>query len=328
MIRVLFLRRQKLGGIATYTEILRHALKAEGIDVVIDDAEEWIPNETGWKTDRKVSKLLTDAAKGFDIVHAFGYRSAWACSEAFYLKKAWLYTAYDMPKTTVSALIDRLNAARMGICVSRAVKRALDSAETLNLEIVVPGSYVPELTLGRDEAREKLGLELDSPLVLAMGPFGSDRGFKALWSMSDQLKYEMPSVNVVALGPIGTEETGRNVTIVDDSFDKWEWLSAADIVLVPYERAGFSMVAAEAMRMGKVVVARRAGGLSEMGTENVNLELFDHDDDLLYTMLQILNSPIHQETIGSSAAIRAEDWFDLERCAREHAQIYRELVNR
>ncbi len=168
MIRVLFLRRQRIGGIATYTEVLRHSLKAEGIDVVIDDAESWIPNETGWKADRQVSKALHEAAKGFDVVHAFGYRSAWACSEAFYLKKPWLYTAYDMPKTTVGPLIDRLNASRVGICVSRAVKKPLEEAETLNLEVVVPGVYVPEFRLETQEARVKLGLDPESPVVLAV----------------------------------------------------------------------------------------------------------------------------------------------------------------
>ncbi len=141
--RVLFIRRQKVGGIATYSDALARELENHGIEVVIDDAEDWIPNETGFATDRRVTKLVKKAAQGFDLVHAWGYRPAWACSEAFYLRSPWIFTAYDIPKTTNSQLIDRLNAARTGLCVTRAVKLKLEAADTINLELVPPGLATP-----------------------------------------------------------------------------------------------------------------------------------------------------------------------------------------
>lgn len=316
-----------MGGIASYCDALRVSLKDQGIDVVVDDADEWIPNETGWSVDRAVSKKLQDAAKGFEIVHAFGYRAAWACNEAFYLKRHWVYTAYDLPKTTASQLIDRLNAARTGICVGSAVKHKLDSADALNLRTIVPGVWVPPHRLSKAEARQQLGICDDQTVVLAIGPYGSDRGFSALWDAATQLGQEVSDVMVCALGPVD-QDPGHSVRVVAPPFDKWMWLAACDIVVAPYERAGFSMAAAEAMRFGKVVLMRRAGGLPDMGTENVNIELFENDDDLLFCLIELLNSPIHRESVSDSAAIRAESGFDLERCAREHAQLYRDLLTR
>ena len=115
---------------------------------------------------------------------------------------------------------------------------------------------------------------------------------------------------------------------MEQEFDRWTWLQAADIVFVPYTRAGWSMVAAEAMALGKAVLVRRAGGLPDMGTENVNIEIFENDDEVLFMLLELLNSPIHRESLGSAARARASERFTIERCAREHAKIYRDLLSR
>ena len=45
--RVLILRRQEFGGIATYTNLLADALHDEDIEAIVDDAEDWIPNKKG-----------------------------------------------------------------------------------------------------------------------------------------------------------------------------------------------------------------------------------------------------------------------------------------
>lgn len=330
MLRVLFLRRQRVGGIATYTEVLRHRLEMEGVDVVIDDATGWIPNETGFRVDRKVSRALRDAVRGFDLVHAFGYRAAWACSEAFYVKQPWLYTAYDMPKTTMAALVDRLNAARRGICSSTAVKRELDGGDTLHLEVITPGVYVPDETRTTEEARLALGLDADERVVLGFGRLVPERGFDALRNAAAELVRDTDKVSVVIVGegPEASRLGGEGCRVVTGEFDKWLWLQAAEIVVVPSRRAGFSMVAAEAMMLGKPVLVRRTGGLADMGIENVSLEVFDEDDDLLFVLLELLNSPIHLDSVGEAGRYRAEDRFDLGKCVNKHVNLYRDLTSR
>lgn len=327
--RVLFLRRQSIGGLASYSDALAFALAEQDIEVVIDNAESWIPNETGWSVDRKVTKLVRDAAKGFDLMHAWGMRSAWACSEAFYLRFPWVATAYDMPKTTAQPLIDRLGAARSIICSSRAVKDALDDANLVNLDIIVPGVYKPDHLVDQAVARQSLGLEETEKIALVLERDVPENCLSILDDVANQLVEELPNASIViaGIGKVSQDYGGKGCRVLRGDFDQWLWLSAADLILVPGNRKGFSVTAAYAMLMGKPVLARKAGGLPEMGVENVSLDLFEKDEEIFYSLYEILNAPIHANSLGNAARIRAEDRFDLQRCAADHARLYRDLLS-
>lgn len=328
MKRVLFVRRQSEGGLAQFTDALAFALESEGFDVVVDDAQSWIPNETGFQADRKVSKQFKEAVKGFDMVHAFGYRAAWAASEAFYLKFPWVYTAWDMPKTTVSQLIDRLNAGRLGICPTRAVKKALEEGDAVNLEIVTPGVWVPEDGESKEEARTALGMDEQSELVVLMGPFGPDSGAEEAVQSLREVQSRRPGTPVAVVGDWKGSELPESFIRAGKGFDRMRWLQAAEVVVVSDERAGFSMTAGEAMMLGRAVIVRRAGGLPEMGVENVHIEVFEGGLDLTELVLDVLTAPIHREAMGDAARVRALDRFNLGLCAAEHARIYRDLLAR
>lgn len=330
MLRVLMLRRQVVGGMASLSSGLSVALEEFGVEAVLEDAEGVIPNETGWWVDRKVSKRVKDLAKGFDVVHAWGYRSAWACGEAFYLRKPWFYTAYDLPKTTQAALIDRLASARAGICSSRAVKKALEDGDAVHLEVVTPGVYVEGTLPSREDARGRLGIAEDARLVLGLGRLVLERGFDALASAAEVFSEDVPRGQVVIAGdgPEGRGLPGPGRRVVTGRFSKWDWICAADLVVVPSRRAGFSLVAAEAMWAGVPVLARETGGLPEMGVRDVSLELFEEDGDLPYCMTELMAGPVHLASLGSAGRARAADRFDLRECARRHAELYREAVSR
>ena len=137
--RVLLLKRQTLGGMHTHAADLALALQSQDVEAVVLEAGDWMPNETGPKFDRDVSKRLVQEADGFDIVHAFGYRCAWACSAAFGDRRRWIYTAYDLPKTKHLLLVARLNDAGAGLAVARAVTRALDDMLVMRVETVPVG---------------------------------------------------------------------------------------------------------------------------------------------------------------------------------------------
>lgn len=332
--RVLYIRRQRVGGIATYSEALGKELESHGIEVVIDDAEDWIPNETGFATDRRVTKLVKKAAQGFDLVHAWGYRPAWACSEAFYLRFPWVFTAYDIPKTTNSQLIDRLNAARTGLCVTRAVKLKLEAADTINLEVISPGIAAPPPLLEKVEARQRLALPTQGAVILGFGRMERERGFDALLAAMPTVWNRMSDVHLVLLGD-GAEHDelekqarseGARVSVVRRVVDKWMWLRAADIVVVPSRRAGFSMVAGEAMMAGAPVLARRTGGLPEMGHEDVSIAFFHDDDDLGDKLSSLLAEPVLLQTQAYSGQVRVEDQYQIAEAGRRHATLYRDLL--
>lgn len=306
------------------------ALDAEGIELVIDDADKWIPDKTGFAVDKGVTKAMNKAAQGFDCVHAWGLRAAWAASEAFYLRFPWVYTAYDEPKSTHSELVDRLNAARRGLCSSPFVKERLDAADTLNLEVAMPGVAPPE-DLGettRDAARKQLGIRDDAKLVVACGRFVADRGFEALTTAFEDVRRELPDATLLlsGAGPEPPPIHQDGVDVRGPLASVWPALCAADLVVVPSTRAGFSLFGAEAMWAGTPVLYRNTGGLRDMAENGSTAFFFDLDVDLAPRIVEILESDLTRETVANAGNLRAHARYKLERYARETAQVYREAV--
>lgn len=328
--RVLVLRRQKFGSAKTLLNALPQALDAEGIEVVVDDAD-WIPDVTGFSSDKETSKLVKRAAQGFDLVHAWGYRAAWACSEAFYVRFPWIYTAYDMPKTRHSELVDRLNATHRGVCSSHAVKTALDDVDTLNLEVVAPGvadTESPLATMSREDARAKIGIRDDAFLIVGMGNFVADKGFDALVEAFPSVLERVPNARFYLSGsgpePPPIHQEGMEVRGPLSSV--WPALCAADLVVVPSRRAGFSLLGAEAMWAGVPVLYRRTGGLVDMIDEGINGYFFDEDEDLAAKIIEVYESDLTRESVARSGLLRAQARYKFERYAREMAHIYREVA--
>jgi len=312
------------------SNLIEQVLPEFGLSADIVDADEWIPDRTGGKTDKEVSKKLREVAKGYHLVHAFGYRCAWACSVAFGLKAPWIYTAHDMPRTTIPVFIEKLGAARTGICSSRAVKRALQEGDATNLDVILPGTQaVPSETSAEatKRAKEALGLDPDGRLVLGLGRLVADHGFDALANAASNLTSDVPGMRVMIIGQGPEADALRQpgCEVMEQSVDAIPWLTAADVVVVPHRRCGFSMVAAEAMAIGKPVLARETGGLAEMGVRDVSIDLFESDEDLPYAVMDLLGSSILRESLGLAARARAYERFSLRDSVRAYSELYHDL---
>lgn len=328
MLRALFITRQPAGGTVFYARNLAQQLESRGMEAVVDDCSSWIPDRTGWQVDRPVSKMLREAAKGFDVVVAFGYRSAWACAEAFYLKRPWVYIAYDTPRTTHNQLIDRLSSARAGICASRTTKRILDDADGVNLTIVVPGVPDPPADVpDKAAAREQLGIRDDARFVVAMGRPVADTGLDAFDELGPMLREDVPRFEGMIL-PIGGTMTPKTLRLAPEGTDPWALLSAADVVLVPARRAGFSMTAGMAMKLGKPVLARDLNALREIGVRDVSMEFFEDGDDAFYKLMDMLAAPTYLESLGAAARTRANDYLSMDRCGKEMYALLKEVITR
>lgn len=333
--KVLFLRRQRIGGIASYSSALAEALVRRGIEVDIEDADRWIPNETGSKPDSKVTPQLKKKAENYHAVHAFGYRSAWACGAAFRSNAAWFYSAYDMPKTTHELLIDKLNEAQAGICSSRAVYRALDEAIAIDLVTEPPG------ILATEKSSPRIG-ESGQPVIAAIGRLTPEKGFEALihamervWEVHPDAQLSLATVPSFPARPEYEKElrdalakTSRpdQIRLAGELKDKAAFFREATIFVVPSRRAGFSMAALEAMSAGIPVLLRRTGGLPEIIDPDISGMLFDDDESLGETINEMLSLPMTLEAISRAAPIRVEELFDIDHHAIRIEQIYRDVL--
>lgn len=322
MLRVLMVRRQRQGGMATACDQLAKGLLDLGIDVEVDDMDQAIPEKTGFWIDRKVSPLLREAAKGFDVVHAWGYRAAWACGESFYIRFPWVYTAYDFPRTKSSLLIDRLNHAKTGICSSRAVKNALDELDTLHLTVVPPALHRPPPQRDKIEARSALGLPPGAFIAACVAGPRPERGadtFLAAVPRASGVVGVFLGETQFAAHPRLHRAAGNDVPNV---------LAAADVVVVPSRLQGFSMVALEAMHSARPLVVREAPGVEEMGVPGVHYHSFRDEDDLAELLQSAADGVRALAVTTEPALMRANDWYGMEECARRHADLYRTLAAR
>jgi glycosyltransferase involved in cell wall biosynthesis len=323
---------------ATHARDMQNALATKDIQVDIEEASSWIPNETGPRHDKSVSKKLRQKAEGYDVVHAFGYRSAWACSAAFGHKEAWVYTAYDIPKTTHRVLISNLNDAQTGICVSRAVYRALDEAIAIDLTTICPGVRpAPQEKPDKEEARRALGLPATAIIVGGLGRLVPERGFRQLVEAMGIVWAGFPEA-VLAIAGDGPEksslesaikETHRpdQIKILGPVPDAWKFLAALDLCVIPSTRAGFSMVALEAMALGGPVMVRNTGGLTELVETDISGFVFRADEELGQHISEVLDLPLTLQTVGAAGRIRATETFNLEPCVEGLVEIYKGIVS-
>ena len=328
--RVLLLRRQRFGGIATYTDLLADALDREGIEAVVDDADEWIPNETGPRTDRKVGKVLRASAQGFDLVHAFSYRTAWACDEALRGELPWIYTAHDMPRTTHPLLIERLNGARKGVCSSNASVNILENGGAKRLQLVFPGLPLNRRVLDKSESRAMLGVNDDVFLLAAAGRFVKEHGLLSLVRAVEALPHHVRLI-ISGKGPLEDElraESGERVEITTELFSQQQALAAADLVVVPSTDAGFSFSAIEGMYHGTPALMRRIGGLADIATEQETGYFYEIDEEVQDVISHLCHKPEAVAEVGQAAAQHVREKFDLARTAGEYAEVYRSIFEK
>lgn len=334
--KLLFLIRQTSGGLARHCQDLADSLRAMDVQVEVCEASDWIPDATGKSIDRMTSETLRAKASNSDIVHAFGYRVAWACAEAFGSKEAWVYSAYDLPKTTHPELIDRLERAQFGVASCEAVRRSLRESLLDDVRVVTPGVRDLAATKTRDLMRAELGISESAPLVGAFGRFVAERGFGSLLDSMETLWARQPDSHLLLSGE-GPEreafEAQRSALSRSDQVTLRPWLDSApdfieacDLIVVPSKRQGFSMLAAESMRLGQTVLLRRTGGLPELVDERVSGFLFETDSDLGDTAAGLLQSPLTLGVVGNAARVRAEDRFDPTYAAEQVLEGYRELI--
>lgn len=303
-------------------------LEPHGFELVVDRADSWIPDQTGWRHDREVTRRLKSAVRGFDAVHAIGYRAAWACSEAFYLRFPWVYTAWDIPRTTHPHLVDRLNAARLGQCTCRAVKEALDEAEVLNLVRCAPGAPMPR---SDDGLRRRLGVAEGEFLIFSGGEPERDSGQDELEKAMIEVWREAPHA---VLAQLSIEGAAPELRIMRSSSPQGSTVPAeplealcaeADLTVDAGLRRGFSRTAALAMQAGRCSLLRRAGGLGEMAVDGISAFYFS--DDLARRILAIAREDAVRAAVSSGARARAEERFEAAEQARLWAGHLKQVLD-
>jgi glycosyltransferase involved in cell wall biosynthesis len=184
-------------------------------------------------------------------------------------------------------------------------------------------------SLGRREARSRLGLPSDGPLVLFFGYVRAYKGLGDLVEAMATVARSVPAARLAAAGEfyepveeyeeqIGRLGLGRRVLLRDGYVPNAEvglWLRAADLVALPYREATGSGILPLARAAGVPVVSTRVGDLPDLMQEGRDGLLVPPRDaaKLARAIVRLLRRPPDRSAIKDAA--RGQGWSSLARTA-------------
>lgn len=320
--RVLLLKRQPVGAANTDASLLSLHLPKLGIDAHTVEASDWMPPETGLKVDRGVSRRLREVARDFEVIHAFGYRCCWACGEALGREVPWIANLLDPPKTGHPELLSRLDKAIIRAASSDEVLRKLVEVGLRDCEMLRVGVDVAQISVStKPAARSLLGWN-ESPVVLSMGRLDD---FQEVLRAMERVWETHPDARLVLIGEghCSALAQHKQLTVMERTTRPLETILAADLVVVPNTRAGFSRTLAEAQSLGTPVLAWDQPAFREQVIEGVTGFLFANEDDLRTRLADCLESKLGREAVSLGGRTFAVEHYQPERFAADAADLYR-----
>jgi len=187
----------------------------------------------------------------------------------------------------------------------------------------------------RHDARRRLGLD-DSPLAVCVARLTRQKGQDVLLAAWPAIRARVPTATLVIVGDVfaggGLDREGLErlatdgVSFVGPRTDIPDWMTAADVVVIPSRWEGMSYVMLEAMASGRSVVASDVGGAHEaIGEENGRAAggLVPPEDaaSLADAVITRLGDPESARVEGDEGAARARSRHDLARWCDRMAEI-------
>jgi glycosyltransferase involved in cell wall biosynthesis len=195
-------------------------------------------------------------------------------------------------------------------------------------------------TTSRDDARRRLGLAPDTPVVLTVCRLFPSKGPGDLVEAVGQLKGRHPDVRLLIAGkemvPGYASElmrradvvgAGENVTLLGQRGDVKDLMPAADVFAMPSVGEPFGLVYLEAMASCCPVVALDSGGAPEVIVHGETGLLSAPGDlpGLVVNLSTLLGDPTLRTTMGRSGRRRVESEFPIGRMVDGVAAVYRSL---
>jgi glycosyltransferase involved in cell wall biosynthesis len=202
--------------------------------------------------------------------------------------------------------------------------------------LVYPGvaldRFDPAVLPSPVEARKKLGLPLNVPLIGIVGRLQRWKGMHVLLAAMPQVLQKYPHAHCVVVGgkhdlepdyeellhkQIVDLQLSDRVIMAGLQRNVPEWVQAMDIFVHASDKEPFGIVIIEAMALGKPVIAGNAGGPTEIITDGVNGLLTPYDDAnaLAQAILRYLDDQKFAQSAGIAAQNRALQ-FSTERYAQ------------
>lgn len=259
---------------------------------------------------------------------------------------AWYQLGIPLDKNVFDRMATRLPALGILACSQAGADAQARIAPKRPLRVVYPGGelerFEPERLPSPPEARRRLGLPPDGPLIGIVGRLQRWKGMHVLIEAMPLILRTHPAARCVVVGgdhaqepeypallrericALGLED---KVTLAGLQRNIPEWMQAMDVIVHASDHEPFGIVVIEAMALGKPVVAGDAAGPTEIITDGVNGLLSPYGDApaLAQAVLRYLNGPEFAQRTGSAARQRALE-FSTKRYAQNFIATVQDLL--
>lgn len=202
----------------------------------------------------------------------------------------------------------------------------------------VAAPSVPSAALSRSAARVRsdLGLHAEESLLVTVARLHPQKGLDVLIDAVAGLRLEGRRVRAVIAGdgPLRARlakhirDSDAPVTLLGRRDDVPDLLDAADLVVLPSLWEARSLVAQEAMRAGRALIATRVGGLPELVGDGARLVPAGDADSLRQAIAGLLDDAGERSQLAQRAAAQSRRWPSETDTLDQIEGLYLELLHR
>lgn len=293
----------------------------------------------------KAAKAIRELSAGTDIVHAHGMKAG-LC--------AVLAGARPRVMTIHNVVLDA--AAGRSAGVLRAVERRLPgqmdrtiavSADIANrfagvagadrITVVAPAGPMPVARRDPSDVRRDLGVG-DAPLVATVARLHPQKDVPTLLAAARTVLDQRPEVRFVILGGGPAEEEiraeharlglGEAVQILGQRPSVADEVTAADVFALSSVWEGSPLAVAEALLLGRPVVATAVGAVPEVVQDGVTGRLVAprSPDALAAAIVELLDDPVAARRLADAGQALATRRFSTEALVAGVEREYREIL--
>jgi glycosyltransferase involved in cell wall biosynthesis len=221
----------------------------------------------------------------------------------------------------------------------RVNRRDRSKLEAYNDDVVhIPNGYDTDIfvSVRTSEARERLDVDDDTPVVFTLGTLKPRKGFQHLMRAMTYVRDAEPDTRLVIGGEGGMrgelESLADELEITDqtdllgyvDSETLNDWMNAADLFVLPSYSESFGVVQLEAMACGTPVVATKNGGSEEVVTSD-DYGLLVEGPESHEELADAVVTALHRNWDADAIEAYANE-FTWENVCEEIADLYVEVV--
>ncbi|MBN1515432.1 glycosyltransferase family 4 protein [Candidatus Sumerlaeota bacterium] len=242
-------------------------------------------------------------------------------------------------------LADRATAGAVDLFIanSEGARQVSMRREKIPAEKIITihnGIDLPRGSYDVDEMRQRHGIAPErSPVIVQVANLvPQKKGHDLLFEAVKRLLPDYPRLLAICVGhdksngaiPALAKEKGVEGAVHFTGYapNVFEWLSLADVAVLPSRFESMPVSILEAMSMRLPVVASDAGGIPEVIQDGVNGRIIPtgQADPLYAALKELLNDPEQRTRLAQSARQSIENDFTLEAMTRRLEEVYLSLM--